>query len=287
MNITSSLFDNMFNRNKSKDSREIARLVGKNLWVKASLFNNSPLMSLGSFGNMFGFNGTCWVRLLVSENDYFICNIAKSNSYSDSDDSISSRVEVTKDEIKKILTTKCKLAKSALEIIEPVEVLETGELFEVVIRHNDNVADNDDEDFDDGEIFDDEDEDEEYEPEFDDLVDNRFYENGWPTQEFWENKDFHADDDVWEYLSGPEGEVSDELQVFIEPSTQGRMGSMYIFDESGENRFSSFGVDYGDWLEIEYELACQSNSRERYKELFREYIQGLIDEHLGHFEDDE
>ena len=278
MNITSSLFDNMFNRNKSKDNREIARLVGKNLWVKASLFNNSPLMSLGSFGNMFGFNGTCWVRLLVSENDYFICNVAKSNSNSDSEDSISSRVEVTKDEIKKILTTKCKLAKSALEIIEPIEVLETGELFEIVVRHNDNVADNNDEDFD---------ADDEYEPEFNDLVDNRFYENGWPTSEFWNEKDDFDDEDVWEYLGGPEGEVADEFQVYIEPSIQGGMGGMFIFDESGENRFSSFSMDYRDWLDIEYELACQSTSREEYKQLFREYIQGLIEGHIGNFEDDE
>lgn len=270
MNIEASKFSDLFRRNKDKGDRELHRIIGKNVWAKVQLFKDSPLISMANISSMFGTNGICWARILVDNGNYYICNIAKNNNGDE-------QIEVTKEEIKKILTSKCRIGKDSLILLKPVELLETGELFNVVPEHfnnddNDNLHDADDDHED--EWHDEEDwEDEEQEV--------NFYDNGWPNNNFWADRDFHADDSVWEYIGGPEGEVESELQLFIEPSTQGGMGSIYIEDDSGLNRFSSFSIDYGDWLDLEYDAARNSDSSDSFREIFKVYLLELIEENTG------
>ena len=133
MKIQSSklkLFDKRAKRDIEDTNRELRRLVGKNLWVKVELFKNSPLSMMHDMSASFGLNGICWVRLLGESNDSYIFNLVKcpdSNNNEISDSSI----EVTKEQIKKILTSKCKLHKSSFTLVHPVDCLSTGELFTV------------------------------------------------------------------------------------------------------------------------------------------------------------
>lgn len=85
-------------------------------------------------------------------------------------------------------------------------------------------------------------------------------------EEFWEK-----------YLSGAEWELSDELKIYIEPSIQGSQGSIYIFDESGEDN-EEISVNYQDWIEHEQDIASESASEEEFKNTMREYIKGLIED---------
>lgn len=100
--------------------------------------------------------------------------------------------------------------------------------------------------------------------------------SNWPDPEYFETVDEDTEE-VWDnYLSEPEWDVADELQVSFEPSVQGSVGSMFIYDDSGEDRFEEIEVDYGEWCNTELDLAYQSGSSEEYKQKFKEYIESLI-----------
>lgn len=83
-------------------------------------------------------------------------------------------------------------------------------------------------------------------------------------EEFWEK-----------YLSGAEWELSDELKIYIEPSTQAGQGIVVIYDESGSDN-ESIKVDYQDWIEHEQDIAGESDSEGEFKNTMREYIKGLM-----------
>jgi hypothetical protein len=85
-------------------------------------------------------------------------------------------------------------------------------------------------------------------------------------------------EDAWDmYLSAPESKINDELQIYPEPSTQGGLGSMYIFDESGEDRFGDNqpSYDYSDWCDAEIEMASASSSAKEYAEKYREFVSNI------------
>ena len=87
--------------------------------------------------------------------------------------------------------------------------------------------------------------------------------------------------DLWSfYLGKPEAAVNKELKIFPEPSTQGGSGAVFIHDESGKHRWDNFSkfVDYGTWCEKELELAQEANSPEEYKNLYRDWILGIIEQ---------
>lgn len=92
---------------------------------------------------------------------------------------------------------------------------------------------------------------------------------------FMEMDDYDFEDFWSAYLSLPEDEVNTELQIFPEPSVQGGMGSMYIFDESGEERFSDVSVDFGEWCDKQMVMAMNSKSAEDYKRQYREWVKDL------------
>ena len=89
-------------------------------------------------------------------------------------------------------------------------------------------------------------------------------------------------EDLWqEYLSDPEMAVNTELHINPEPSVRGGYGSVYIFDESGENRWdpfedSKYVVDFYDWCEREFNMARKANNAQEYKNLYRKWIKNLI-----------
>lgn len=109
----------------------------------------------------------------------------------------------------------------------------------------------------------------------------------WPSKEYWYSiEDDDEYDEAWgNYLSEPETQVSDELKIFAEPSTQGGRGSMFIMDTSGERRFNPISVDYMDWCDKEAYMAAASNSADEYKQKFKAYIEKLIEE-AGPYDED-
>lgn len=108
--------------------------------------------------------------------------------------------------------------------------------------------------------------------------DARVESTKWPDPErFNQIYDDEDMEDIWStYLSGPEDEVQKELQIFCEPSTQGGVGGMFIFDESGEERFETVEVDFSEWESNELDIASSSNSPEEYKQKFKAYVESLI-----------
>ena len=102
---------------------------------------------------------------------------------------------------------------------------------------------------------------------------------GWPSFDFWESiEDDYDMEDAWDnYLSGPENIVNEELQIFTEPSVQGSMGSMFLYDESGGGRFGSISVDFQEWCDAELSMASSSKNADVYGKKYRAYIQSLID----------
>ena len=105
-------------------------------------------------------------------------------------------------------------------------------------------------------------------------------ERNWPAPEDWEYVETDEDmEEMWDkYLCRPEEAVSKELQIFLEPSVQGGMGEMFIYDESGEDRFESFDVDFQDWNEREIQMAVDSKDEVEYKAKFKSYVENLIKE---------
>lgn len=98
-------------------------------------------------------------------------------------------------------------------------------------------------------------------------------EGNWIDEDDFYNMD---PEEFWEtYLSGAEWELSDELDIYIEPSIQLGAGSIYIHDESDDDN-ESIGVDYQEWIEHEQALAGEADSAAEFKDMMREYIRGLM-----------
>ena len=103
----------------------------------------------------------------------------------------------------------------------------------------------------------------------------------WPRRSYWQ----HIDDDeafenAWnKYLAKPENAVNDELQIFPEPSTQGGLGSMFIFDESGQRNWDNQpSIDFGEWCDAELSMASSSRSADEYAEKYRQYVLAIVGE---------
>ena len=107
-------------------------------------------------------------------------------------------------------------------------------------------------------------------------------EGSWPTADEWSSLDEYYDEDfeealneMWqEYLSGPEDEVNQEFHIFAEPSGQGMIASMFLFDDDGV--YDSVEVDFGEWCNAEIAMAASSKSAAEYKKKYRAWIQELI-----------
>lgn len=100
----------------------------------------------------------------------------------------------------------------------------------------------------------------------------------WPSSNEWYNVDSDEQfENMWsEYLSDPEDKVNKELQIFTEPSVQGMVGDMYIYDESDSDN-ESFSVNFSEWCNRELQMAAQSKNAKDYENKYRSFIQGLID----------
>lgn len=71
-------------------------------------------------------------------------------------------------------------------------------------------------------------------------------------------------------------EVYDKLQLFAEPSVQGNMGSLFIYDDSGEDRFESFDIDWEDWNNDMIEMIASSKSKNDFKAKLTKYFNNKI-----------
>lgn len=104
----------------------------------------------------------------------------------------------------------------------------------------------------------------------------------WPDEDFWReiDPDSEAFDNAWDrYLSNLEWSVNDELDVYPEPSIQGGRGSMFIIDNSGENE--AIHVDFQHWVDIELDIAANSESADQYRAGYMRYLEGLIEDYWG------
>lgn len=100
-------------------------------------------------------------------------------------------------------------------------------------------------------------------------------EETWPSAKMWRSLD--TDSEKFEdmrsrWLSEPEDEVNTELNIFTEPSVQGRHGAMFLFDISNGSYDELGSVDFSDWYESELMLASQSKSSDEFKQKYKSYI---------------
>ena len=99
----------------------------------------------------------------------------------------------------------------------------------------------------------------------------------WPTADEWYETDLTDDYEMWDlYLGDPERRIEEELQIFPEPSVQAGTGTVFIFDESGDDRFETVKVDFWDWCDKEIELAAESANEEEYKQKFGAWMKELL-----------
>lgn len=101
----------------------------------------------------------------------------------------------------------------------------------------------------------------------------------WLSPDEWHNVDLYEQIDIWdEYLLTPESVVEHKYQIFVEPSVQAGQGGVFIYDESGKNRFETVCVDYQEWCDKEIEMAAASKTGSQYRKKYEEYIKSLIGE---------
>lgn len=103
----------------------------------------------------------------------------------------------------------------------------------------------------------------------------RYIRASWVDPSVFDNDDFDMEQFWQDYLCDPEDSVNSDLQVFAEPSGQGLLGSMFLFDESGKDRFSPVEVDFDVWNNQEIDMAMNSSSAEDYADKYRAYIKQL------------
>lgn len=104
-------------------------------------------------------------------------------------------------------------------------------------------------------------------------------DSDWPSPDYWYDIDDYDIEDAWDkYLSAPEEAVNEELQIFPEPSVQGSMGGLFIFDESGADRKDNGGkwyIDWQDYLDWQRDAAASSKNAEEYRQKYREFMKML------------
>lgn len=101
----------------------------------------------------------------------------------------------------------------------------------------------------------------------------------WPSTKWWYGLDDESFEDAWQqYLSAPESEVNDELQIFPEPSVQGSMGGLFVYDESGEDRQGedeNWYIDWQEYLDWQIDAAATSKNASQYKKKYRSFMKNL------------
>ena len=106
--------------------------------------------------------------------------------------------------------------------------------------------------------------------------------NDWPSADEWYNIESDEEfEDMWSrYLAGPEDEVNEQLQIYPEPSVQGGMGSMIIFDGS-RNEDDAIFADFQDWCDSEVSMAAESKNANEYKKKYKVFVEEWISENWG------
>lgn len=103
--------------------------------------------------------------------------------------------------------------------------------------------------------------------------------DSWPDADWWYSLDDESFEDAWqEYLSAPEDEVNKELQIFPEPSVQGSMGGLFVFDESGQDRKGEdedWYIDWQEYLDWQIDAAATSKNASQYKKKYRKFMKDL------------
>ena len=91
------------------------------------------------------------------------------------------------------------------------------------------------------------------------------------------------EDQIWQpYLGEAENKVNEKLQIFPEPSTQCGMGSVFIWDESGKDRWSAYDddskvIDFYDWCEKEFNMARKAKNANEYAKLYEDWMRSVCE----------
>lgn len=70
--------------------------------------------------------------------------------------------------------------------------------------------------------------------------------------------------------------IFNKLQLFAEPSVQGHTGSLFIYDDSGKDRFSTFDIDWEDWNNDMIEMIASSKSKNDFEAKITKYSKDKI-----------
>lgn len=103
--------------------------------------------------------------------------------------------------------------------------------------------------------------------------------DSWPDADWWYNLSDESFEDAWQnYLSAPEDEVNSELQIFPEPSVQGSMGGLFVYDGSGQDRKEEddWYIDRQDYLDWQVQAAATSKNAAQYKQKYRKFMKEWI-----------
>ena len=73
-------------------------------------------------------------------------------------------------------------------------------------------------------------------------------------------------------------EVLDKLKIFAEPSIQGNMGSMVLYDDSDEDRFDSVFINWETWNFDIIDMISNSKSKQDFQNTFTKYLKDKIDQ---------
>lgn len=75
--------------------------------------------------------------------------------------------------------------------------------------------------------------------------------------------------DTW--LSSPEEQVNNKLKVYCEPSTQGGVGDMVVFNEADEDTEPEY-IDFDTWTDNELDMAASSKNATEYKRKYEAFL---------------
>lgn len=96
----------------------------------------------------------------------------------------------------------------------------------------------------------------------------------WVDDDVFEDEDLDIEEFWDKYLEGPESCVSDELNIYIEPSTQAGQGGVFIFDNETGEEIGYY--DFEEWCCMEMDMARNAKDADDYKEKFQKFVETII-----------
>ena len=95
-------------------------------------------------------------------------------------------------------------------------------------------------------------------------------------KEAWQNEELDTFDLEEEYLVSLEDEVLDEMGLWLEPSTQGNAGGIWIHTK-GDNETVVDGYNYPTYVDEVTDIALSCENDAEFKQQYKAYVESLMD----------